>query len=109
MNVHASLLPRWRGAAPIIHAIAHGDTETGITIMRIKPNHFDIGEIILQKKIEIPSLIRMPQLHKNLGEIGSSCLISILKELPEALSRATPQPKIGVTFGKYITYNLIIM
>ncbi|KAJ8935887.1 hypothetical protein NQ314_012603 [Rhamnusium bicolor] len=50
LNVHASLLPRWRGAAPIIYALANGDKETGITIMKIKPKHFDIGEVLLQSK-----------------------------------------------------------
>lgn len=45
INVHASLLPRWRGAAPIIYAIANGDKTTGVTIMKIKPNVFDIGEV----------------------------------------------------------------
>lgn len=45
INVHASLLPRWRGAAPIIHAIMKGDETTGVSIMRIEPNHFDIGDV----------------------------------------------------------------
>lgn len=48
LNVHASLLPRWRGAAPIIHAILNADEQTGITIMQIKPKHFDIGEVLLK-------------------------------------------------------------
>lgn len=45
INVHASLLPRWRGAAPIIHAIMNGDTETGVSIMRIEPKRFDVGGV----------------------------------------------------------------
>lgn len=48
LNVHASLLPKLRGAAPIVHAIRNGDTETGITIMKIKPKHFDVGEVNLK-------------------------------------------------------------
>ncbi|XP_034487637.1 methionyl-tRNA formyltransferase, mitochondrial isoform X2 [Drosophila innubila] len=47
INVHASLLPRWRGAAPIIYAIMKGDTKTGVSIMQIQPHHFDIGDEIL--------------------------------------------------------------
>ena len=46
INVHASLLPRWRGAAPIIYALLNGDNKTGVTIMKIRPHHFDIGEVI---------------------------------------------------------------
>lgn len=45
INVHASLLPRWRGAAPIIYAIMNGDTITGVSIMKIVPKHFDIGDV----------------------------------------------------------------
>lgn len=45
INVHASLLPRWRGAAPIIYAIMNGDKETGVSIMRIEPKRFDIGDV----------------------------------------------------------------
>lgn len=45
INVHASLLPRWRGAAPIIYAIMNGDKETGVSIMRIEPKRFDVGDV----------------------------------------------------------------
>lgn len=45
INVHASLLPKWRGAAPIIYSIMHGDSETGVSIMKIHPKRFDIGEV----------------------------------------------------------------
>lgn len=48
INVHASLLPKWRGAAPIIYAIINGDKETGITIMRIEPKRFDVGDVSRQ-------------------------------------------------------------
>lgn len=47
INVHASLLPEWRGAAPIIYSIMHGDERTGVTIMRVKPKKYDIGEVII--------------------------------------------------------------
>lgn len=45
INVHASLLPRWRGAAPIVYAIMNGDKETGVSIMRIEPKRFDVGDV----------------------------------------------------------------
>lgn len=47
VNVHPSLLPRWRGAAPIIYTLMHGDTTTGVTLMKIKPDIFDVGEQII--------------------------------------------------------------
>lgn len=100
LNVHASLLPRWRGAAPIVYALAKGDTETGVTIMRIKPNHYDVGEIVMQNKIQIEPHIKMPELYQTLCEMGALSLVSTLKELPEALEKAKPQSNVGITFGK---------
>ncbi|CAH1176434.1 unnamed protein product [Phaedon cochleariae] len=102
LNVHASLLPRWRGAAPIIYALANGDSETGVTVMRIKPDHFDIGDIVMQKKISISQDTQMPQLHKELGHLGADCLISTLRNLPNLLENAVPQPNTGVTFAPKI-------
>lgn len=103
LNVHASLLPRWRGAAPIIYALANGDKETGITIMNIKPKHFDIGDIVLQKKINISDETKMPELHERLGKLGASCLLNTLNNLEEYLSNSTPQPAEGVTYAPKIT------
>lgn len=58
VNVHPSLLPRWRGAAPIIHTLMHGDEVTGVSLMRIKPNIFDVGMYVLygQKTVLSASL-----------------------------------------------------
>lgn len=99
MNIHPSLLPRWRGAAPIVHTLAYGDHETGVSIMRIRPKRFDTGEIIVQHKIQIEPNTRMPELHQTLGNIGASCLVSTLKQLPEILQKVQPQLDIGVTYG----------
>ncbi|XP_030751420.1 methionyl-tRNA formyltransferase, mitochondrial-like [Sitophilus oryzae] len=106
LNVHASLLPRWRGAAPIIYALANGDKETGITIMNIKPKHFDIGDIVLQKKINISDETKMPELHERLGKLGASCLLNTLNNLEEYLSNSTPQPAEGVTYAPKNAHNL---
>lgn len=51
INVHGSLLPRWRGAAPIIYSVLNEDSVTGLTIMKIRPKHFDIGEVIESTRI----------------------------------------------------------
>ncbi|KAG5879970.1 hypothetical protein JTB14_036182 [Gonioctena quinquepunctata] len=99
LNVHASLLPRWRGAAPIIYALANGDKETGVTIMQIKPRHFDVGEIVMQEKLSIAEDMCMPQLHLHLAQLGAKCLVNTLKNLPEALKTARSQSNEGVTLA----------
>lgn len=101
LNVHASLLPRWRGAAPIIHAIANGDDRTGVTIMTIEPKHFDIGNIVRQESVIITKNMVLPELYKLLADLGSKVLIEELHKLPENLYSAKSQPNIGITSGKF--------
>ncbi|KAJ8961726.1 hypothetical protein NQ318_021326 [Aromia moschata] len=109
LNVHASLLPRWRGAAPIIYALANGDKETGVTIMRIRPKHFDTGEIISQIKIPISNEMKFPELHKILGELGAQCLIKTIYDLPENLHQARLQPQDGVTYAPKVTSDFAVV
>ena len=71
INVHGSLLPRWRGASPIQYAILNGDKITGITLMKIHPKRFDVGEIIFQQQFEIPSRETFKLLYENLAKIGA--------------------------------------
>ncbi|XP_021923687.1 methionyl-tRNA formyltransferase, mitochondrial isoform X2 [Zootermopsis nevadensis] len=99
LNVHASLLPRWRGAAPIIYAILNGDSETGVTIMQIKPRKFDIGNIVLQERCPIAPTDTAPVLKERLAELGSKLLQETLKDLPRCLHESVPQPESGVTYG----------
>nr|CAI5838675.1 unnamed protein product [Callosobruchus analis] len=99
INVHASLLPKWRGAAPIIYTLASGDTETGVTIMRIRPKSFDVGEILMQDKIHLPKSMKMPELYDTLGNLGAKCLLKTFVELPGILDRAKPQPKEGISYA----------
>ncbi|XP_023029566.2 methionyl-tRNA formyltransferase, mitochondrial [Leptinotarsa decemlineata] len=103
LNVHASLLPRWRGAAPIIYTLAKGDSETGITIMRIKPNKFDVGEIVAQERVPVPKNVFMPELRQRLGQLGAECLVKTLRNLPESLENARPQSNEKVTLAPKIT------
>ncbi|KAK9746477.1 Formyl transferase [Popillia japonica] len=103
LNVHASLLPRWRGAAPIIHAIANGDGTTGITIMTVKPKHFDVGNIVRQESVAITDDMVLPELYKLLADIGSSVLIDELYKLPENIYSAKSQPHIGITLAPKVT------
>lgn len=102
LNVHASLLPRWRGAAPIVHALASGDTKTGVTIMRIRPHKFDVGEIVKQAEIEISEDMQMPELYDKLAQLGSNVLVDVVKSLPHILTTAKVQREEGVTLGIFI-------
>lgn len=99
LNVHASLLPRWRGAAPIVHALANGDTKTGVTIMTIRPHKFDVGEIVKQTEIEINEHMQMPELYGKLAQLGSDVLLDVVKSLPNVLATAKEQREDGVTLG----------
>lgn len=100
INIHASLLPRWRGAAPIIYAIANGDNVTGVTIMKIKADKFDVGEILMQKQINLDDTITQPELYKTLSELGANALLECLNDLPKTLANCKEQPQEGITLGK---------
>ncbi|XP_054710999.1 methionyl-tRNA formyltransferase, mitochondrial-like [Uloborus diversus] len=102
LNAHPSLLPRWRGAAPLIHTILNGDLETGVTITEVSPNKFDIGKIILQEKYKIPKDYSLKQLSKDLGEMASEMVLNTLKGLPNILKTSYPQAKEGVKYARKI-------
>ncbi|EEZ98405.2 methionyl-tRNA formyltransferase, mitochondrial isoform X2 [Tribolium castaneum] len=99
LNVHASILPRWRGAAPIIYALANGDTETGVTIMTISPEKFDIGKIVLQESVPIHPEMTQSKLFATLGKLGAAQLIKTLADLSSNLNNAKPQPTEGITYA----------
>src|SRR6266576_1483801 len=107
LNVHASLLPRWRGAAPIQAAIAAGDRETGITVMYMDEG-LDTGDILLQRKIEIPPDETSASLHDKLAQIAPEALaeaILVLEKgkaprLPQENELATYAPKLEREHGR---------
>ncbi|XP_074863228.1 methionyl-tRNA formyltransferase, mitochondrial isoform X2 [Carettochelys insculpta] len=103
LNVHPSYLPRWRGPAPIVHTVLHGDTVTGVTIMQIKPTRFDIGPIIKQEEFAVPSQCTAKELEVMLSKLGANMLISVLKNLPESLKNKKEQAHEGVTFAPKVT------
>ncbi len=82
LNVHASLLPRWRGAAPIQRALLNGDTETGITIMQMNEG-LDTGDMLLKKSCKILKTDSNPSLHDKLAALGSEALIEVLNKLDQ--------------------------
>jgi len=90
LNLHASLLPRWRGAAPIQAAIAAGDRETGITVMYMDEG-LDTGDILLQRKIDISPSETGATLHDKLGEIAPETLLESLRLLAIGCAPRTPQ------------------
>jgi methionyl-tRNA formyltransferase len=96
-NVHASLLPRWRGAAPIQRAILAGDAETGITIMRMEAG-LDTGPMLAQEKVAIDGL-NGGQLHDALAMLGARLMADSLPRIARGALAATPQPEAGVTYA----------
>jgi methionyl-tRNA formyltransferase len=94
LNIHASLLPRWRGASPIQHAILHGDAESGVTIMRMDEG-LDTGPMLLREAVALPARVTTPWLHDRLAEIGARLILRALAEDPPAM----PQPADGVTLA----------
>ncbi|XP_069690111.1 methionyl-tRNA formyltransferase, mitochondrial [Periplaneta americana] len=109
LNVHASLLPRWRGAAPIIYAILNGDTETGITIMQVEPRRFDIGKIVSQETCPISPVDTAVTVRARLADMGSQLLHSALQDLPHCLYKSVPQPESGITYAPRVTSALSLV
>lgn len=102
LNVHASLLPRWRGAAPIHRAIEAGDSETGITIMKMDVG-LDTGPMLLKKNISIDVNTTAPHLHDALSNMGGPLLLEALEAYAAGTLLPTPQPVEGVTYAAKLT------
>lgn len=101
INVHASLLPRWRGAAPIHAAIRAGDAETGITIMKMDAG-LDTGPMLTQRAIPIAADDTSQSLHDKLAQLGGDLLIETLPGYFEGTLQPQPQPEEGVTYAPQI-------
>ena len=98
LNIHASLLPRWRGAAPIQRAIEAGDAETGITIMQMDAG-LDTGDMLAREAIAIRPDHTAAMLHDELAALGGRMIVQTLDDLACGRVRATPQPAEGVTYA----------
>jgi methionyl-tRNA formyltransferase len=101
VNVHTSLLPRWRGAAPIQYAILHGDRETGVTTMYMD-EHMDAGEIILQRAQLIHDDDTSATLHDRLAELGAGLLVETVGLIGEGKAPRAKQDETKVTYAKKI-------
>ena len=98
LNVHASLLPRWRGAAPVQRAIMAGDEATGVTIMQMEAG-LDTGPMLLKRAVEIEGR-NAAQLTEELAKLGASMMVEVLADLPGF--EPIPQPDEGVTYAAKI-------
>src|SRR6202521_6023239 len=101
LNIHASLLPRWRGAAPIQRAIMAGDQETGISIMRMEEG-LDTGAVGLVERLPIAKETNAGELHDRLARLGADAMVRALAALSRNSLVFTPQPAEGVTYAAKI-------
>jgi methionyl-tRNA formyltransferase len=101
LNIHASLLPRWRGAAPIQRALLAGDPETGITIMQMDAG-LDTGAMLSRHRIAIADDDDAGSLHEKLATLGAEAIVTTLAEVGNGRARPIPQPDVGVTYAQKI-------
>lgn len=102
LNVHPSLLPRWRGPAPVFHTILHGDQVTGVTVMQIRPHRFDVGPILSQETFHIQKKFTSDELGALLAVKGAQLLVDTMKTLYEKIQKRTEQTLTGATFAPKI-------
>ncbi|MEO5375494.1 MAG: methionyl-tRNA formyltransferase [Alphaproteobacteria bacterium] len=98
LNVHASLLPRWRGAAPIHRAVMAGDTVSGVTIMRMDAG-LDTGPMLLTEEVALGDTTTAGSLHDQLAEVGGRLIVAALDLLATGTLVERPQPEHGVTYA----------
>lgn len=101
LNIHASLLPRWRGAAPIQRALLAGDRETGVTIMRMDAG-LDTGPVLAHSSVAIEAHDDAQTLHDKLAALGARMIVSALVDAAAGHARAVPQSESGVTYARKI-------
>lgn len=101
INIHASLLPRWRGAAPIHRAIESGDAESGVTIMQMEEG-LDTGPMLSMERLPIAAGETTGSLHDKLAALGGEMIVDALRKLENGLLHATPQPAEGAIYAPKI-------
>jgi len=102
LNIHGSLLPRWRGAAPIHRAIEAGDSETGITIMEMEEG-LDTGPMLLIERIAIGEQDTTGMVHDKLAALGGKMIVEALRKMQHGQLEAVPQPEAGVNYAAKIS------
>ncbi len=101
INVHGSLLPRWRGAAPIQRALLAGDAETGVSIMQMEKG-LDTGPVFARRSIPLGPNDDFGSVHDKLAEIGAELLLEVLAAVQKGTARSAPQPDAGATYAAKI-------
>ncbi|HEY5928907.1 MAG TPA: methionyl-tRNA formyltransferase [Burkholderiales bacterium] len=101
INIHASILPRWRGAAPIQRALLAGDAETGVSIMRMEAG-LDTGPVYLVRSLEIAAGETAGSLHDKLAALGADTIVAALTDIASGKLTAQQQPEEGVTYAAKI-------
>jgi methionyl-tRNA formyltransferase len=102
INIHGSLLPRWRGAAPIHRAIESGDLETGVTIMQMEEG-LDTGPMLLMERVRIEDTDTTGTLHDKLAALGGRMIVEALGKMAQDALAPVPQPEEGVTYAAKIS------
>jgi methionyl-tRNA formyltransferase len=102
LNIHASILPRWRGAAPIARAVEAGDAETGITIMRMDAG-LDTGPMLLLERLPLPPAMTAAGLHDALAPLGGRLIVEALARLQRGELPEQAQPAAGMTYAKKLS------
>ena len=102
LNIHASLLPRWRGAAPIQRAVLAGDAETGVTIMRMDAG-LDSGPMLLRDALPIHASTTAGELHDALSALGARLIVQAIAKLEQRVLPDVPQPADGVTYASKLS------
>src|SRR5436309_4710646 len=100
-NLHASLLPRWRGAAPINRAIMAGDSETGVMVMKMEEG-LDSGPVAMERRVPIPCEATAGELHDQLARLGADLMLDALGGLERGALTPTPQAQTGITYAHKI-------
>jgi methionyl-tRNA formyltransferase len=98
LNLHASLLPRWRGAAPIARAVMAGDKETGVMVMRMEKG-LDTGPVAMGERVAIGPDMTAAELSERLSRLGADLLVRALAALSRGVLETKPQPEAGVTYA----------
>ena len=105
INVHASLLPRYRGAAPIQHCIINGEKESGVTTMYMAEG-LDTGDMILTDRIEIDERMTASELHDRLSEMGARLIVKTLEELEKGTAQRIPQTDENTCYASMLTKEM---
>jgi len=101
-NIHASLLPRWRGAAPIQRALLAGDAITGVTVMRMEPA-LDTGPMLAVREVRVADRDTAGTLHDRLARLGAELIVETLEALANGTAHEHPQPLTGISYAEKIS------